>query len=172
MRIFIALTIDGAVAAALAALSKELGRGGGRTVPAHNMHLTLQFIGETDAHKEIIAAILALKGLPRPRLAIRGLSAFSGRDGDTLYADIAGDADKIRLVQRAVADATYNLGFMREKRPFIPHITLLRGAKPAELPAFSTELFECGGVCVYASVLGNGPPIYKKLAELSLTPQT
>jgi 2'-5' RNA ligase len=69
------------------------------------------------------------------------------------------------IAERAVVE----LGFEPEPRPFRTHLTLARLREPADVrklfPTLPQDACALHAVTLYASKLGNGPPIYTVLAR-------
>jgi RNA 2',3'-cyclic 3'-phosphodiesterase len=126
MRLFFALVPDEALRSALGARARDLARTiDGRAVPAHNVHLTLVFLGEID----------------RARMpALRAILDATPRDAFTLTLDCVGQwhgagvawiaprvvPAPLAALHAALNDALHRAGFPVETRPFRPHITLVR----------------------------------------------
>jgi 2'-5' RNA ligase len=70
------------------------------------------------------------------QLAISGLGAFpSLKQARVFWVGVSGELDKLSRLQQNIDSALAALGFAREERPFVPHLTLARireGASPAE----------------------------------------
>ncbi len=126
MRLFFALVPDPPVRNALGALAQGLQATiGGRAVPAHNIHLTLAFIGETDLARA--AQLRAVLGV-LPRVAF---TLTLDRLGEWRHADVAWIAPSVvgeapAALHAALADALRAAAFPVEDRPFRPHVTLVR----------------------------------------------
>jgi 2''-5'' RNA ligase len=137
MRLFIGIEFPEPVIAALSAAQAQLRADceRGRFKRWENFHLTLKFLGEVPA-----------AGVPRliPPLAAvaAGIGPFSvglgrlGRFGAgvpvrTVWADVAGDLERLAALQRRVETALVPCGFPAERRPWRPHITLAQDVVPA-----------------------------------------
>ena len=143
LRLFVALDLPAGAKAALAATMGQLQSvipAGVRWVNPAGIHLTLKFLGDTEAG--LVTPLLAALGeaaaagdtIPFP-LHLDGLGVFPNpREPRVIYAGVGGDLDSLAQVQRQVEQAIVRLGFPREKRPFRPHLTLGRvrdGVAPA-----------------------------------------
>jgi 2'-5' RNA ligase len=139
VRLFVALEIPSAVRDKLAALIKDLRAlvpvssvKRVRWVRPENLHVTLKFIGETAPAKldAIRAALAAVRSAEAVELRLHGLGWFpnqirpgvlwAGMQASPNLAPLAGDIDH----------ALGGVGFVLEKRPFTPHLTLARFAPP------------------------------------------
>lgn len=147
LRLFFALWPDPPLRAALAGIAAALrGSCGGRPPPARNLHLTLAFLGDVPPSRlpelvELAAGIplrpfrLTLDRIgwwPRQRLAWAG-----AQDCPAALEALAG----------MLAAELHAAGFRSERRPFVPHVTLLRDAQRAppqtvaELPPWKVTQF-------------------------------
>ncbi len=95
-----------------------------------NVHLTLKFLGDVQA--ETLDSIRAALGEVCARhapfdAALAELGAFpSARRTKTLWIGVGKGSDRLRSLAADVDDALAPLGFEREKRPYVPHLTLGR----------------------------------------------
>ena len=172
---------------ALARVQQELGplRAVRWTRP-EQIHLTLQFLGNTPAAK-VTAIVTALEGelsnLAPFAVSLSGVGAFpSAKRAGVIWAGILEGAGNVRSRRRAVIRATGPLGFEPEGRPFKPHLTIgrvqrwaagrdlagieqaLRRARPGQVAAFRAS-----HASLVRSRLKPSGPVYTTLAEVSLT---
>lgn len=198
MRTFIAIEIPPAVKQQLRTVQNRL-----RDLPAlrdlppvlrwadpDNLHLTLRFLGETEAIQRSqlqngLAGIAARHG-PFSLTPSR-LGCFSSWNNlRVLWVGIGGDSAAIQAVQSEVESLARQVGFPPERKPFSPHITLaraVRNAPRASLRAASEQLrlaateeihlswidWRVGELYFIRSVLGRGGAQYFNLATSSLT---
>lgn len=117
-RIFVAVWPPSAVRAALTSIPRP-DRTHLRWVPDENLHVTLRFLGQTDA--DTVATRLRAVRLPR---ATATLGPATTRLGDRiLVAPVTG----LDALAEAVAAATRDLGAPASARGFVGHVTLARG---------------------------------------------
>jgi RNA 2',3'-cyclic 3'-phosphodiesterase len=106
------------------------GECGGRAVPAHNIHLTLVFIG--DIPRGRAAELEALGGTvasSRFTLVVDRLEYW--RHNRILWAGVGERPQALlTLVERLQQPASAG-GFRVEARPYVPHVTLRREARRA-----------------------------------------
>jgi RNA 2',3'-cyclic 3'-phosphodiesterase len=130
VRLFVALEIPGEVRARLATLISEL-RPLAPTIKwvrTENLHLTLKFIGQTEAQRlEVIRTALApIRSRDAIELKFRGLGFFPNKNRPrVLWAGInapPGLAELADGIQAAMAE----IEFPRQDRTFAPHLTLAR----------------------------------------------
>jgi len=137
MRLFFALVPDEALRLALGERARALAAAlGGRAVPAHNVHLTLAFLGEVERAR-VPALHDILDAMPRDGFAL-ALDCV----GEWPRAGVAWIAPRIvpaplAVLHAALAAALRVQGFAVEARPFHPHITLVRrpSRRLADAPA-------------------------------------
>ncbi|QHT59692.1 RNA 2',3'-cyclic phosphodiesterase [Paenibacillus lycopersici] len=95
-----------------------------------DLHVTLQFLGDTEPERieALKSALAASAGRIQPfRLTLEGAGVFGRSEQPrVLWAGIGGEPESLRLLQRAVVEATAPLGFQAEARPYSPHLTIAR----------------------------------------------
>jgi len=130
MRLFVALEIPAIVRAALAELSARLRAQTGRSVrwvEPGNIHLTLKFIGDTDAARlhDIQAALSSIRR-PQPVLVVfRGLGDVR-HPLPRVFAVGAEPSADLRGLAAEVDRVLVPAGAPAESRDFFPHLTLAR----------------------------------------------
>jgi 2'-5' RNA ligase len=142
VRSFIAIELPDEVRERLSRLKKELERGEHKFVKWVNpggIHLTLKFLGNIPSKQvtEITEAIKeASQGISPFHLEISGLGAFPNlRQARVFWVGIGGEVDKLSKLQQNIDSALATLGFAKEERSFMAHLTLARirqGASPQE----------------------------------------
>jgi len=99
-------------------------------VSPDGIHLTLKFLGNIPSKRvtEITEAIEKVTQEISPfHLEISGLGVFpSLRQTRVLWVGIGGAVYKLSKLQRNIDSALDVLGFAKEERPFVPHLTLAR----------------------------------------------
>jgi 2'-5' RNA ligase len=136
-----------------------------RWVPSENWHVTLKFLGSTDAElvpwvAQIVEGIVAAH--PPVTARVHGLGAFpSVRRARVLWAGIDDPANGLVAI---VGDLETGLAeeFRREAQRFHPHLTVARAEPPLLLPdpyadtPLASEAFVAGRVVLFRSQLGGG----------------
>jgi 2'-5' RNA ligase len=150
IRSFVAVELPEEAKKGLARLRKELERDEHRFVKwvdPKGIHLTLKFLGNIRAGQvtQVTEAIReASRGISPFHLEILGLGAFpSVRQPRVLWVGVRGETDKLSRLQQNIDSALAALGFAREERPFMPHLTLARvreGTSGPERRAFSERV--------------------------------
>jgi 2'-5' RNA ligase len=106
---------------------------GGRAVPPSNIHLTLVFLG--DLPRERLATLesiaLTVRG-QRFELTVDRLEFW--RHNRILWAGTRDIPEALQALAARLQDALANADFRLDRRPYVPHVTLLRNARraPAE----------------------------------------
>jgi 2'-5' RNA ligase len=133
IRSFIAIELPEEVKGELSQLSRELGKAKYpfvKWVDTENIHLTLKFLGNippgqvakiTEAVKE------AVRGKSPFQLEISKLGAFPGvNQPRVIWIGVGGETDRLLELQRDIDSRLVPLGFVPEKQPFVPHLTIAR----------------------------------------------
>jgi len=154
-------------------------------VNPEGIHLTLKFLGNIPFKQvaEISEAMEgATQGISPFYLEISGLGAFPNlKQPRVLWVGISGELDKLLGLQRNIDSALSPLGFTKEERPFVPHLTLARireRASPGERRTFgelvvSTSFedkyhFAADAINLMRSQLAPAGAIYTRLSLVGL----
>ena len=149
-----------------------------RLTPPANVHLTLKFLGDVPREDlaEVAEALEALRGRHEPfEAGISGFGAFpSPRKARVLWAGIGEGAAELRALARDVEESLEPLGFEREDRTYVPHLTLGRARgrpvaletveSPSPVPGFFVRHVE-----LMESVLGGAGAAYSTLGAYPLS---
>jgi len=179
MRLFVGLDLPWETRQRLALLGG--GIPGARWVPIENYHLTLRFIGEVPAHRaeEIDHALAALR-VRRFTLELAGVGTFSKGGRETQLWVGAARSPHLELLQGKVEIALQRIGLEPERRRFIPHVTLARLDKCAEIKLaafvqannlFRAPLIEVEHFTLFSSRLGKEASVYTAEVEYPLMDQ-
>lgn len=164
MRFFVAVLFPENIKSALLRTQNTLHQQGtGNFTKPENLHLTLSFIGETDAENAAIAALDTIKAEPFS-LAFSSLGNF----GDLYWAGIVPSAPLLQL-QAQIAQNLSAKGFSLESRTYQPHVTLCRKFRPlesADLSSATQELYRLTcpveEISLMESVTERGQLIYRQ----------
>jgi 2'-5' RNA ligase len=130
------------------------------------LHLTLKFLGETDERrlvelKRIVAGIAG--GNSNFKLKISNAGIFPNvRNPRVLWIDVIDEAGNLAEIFRELDERCEKLGFARESRKFVPHLTIGRVREPGrakELGAahlekgFEPVEFDVSEIVIYESKL-------------------
>jgi 2'-5' RNA ligase len=173
-RLFVGIPVSDGLRAALEAhLAATVGeRLPGRAVPPANWHLTLRFLGATDAerYRRVVDELARIDPPPPFDLAFGGLGAFPrvGR-AKVLWIGAGEGADALRALATSVEVAAVRAGFAPEPKPFSPHLTLSRVQPPADVRPLVDGAAPFAGrmrvdaFILFRSHLGGAAPRYEPL---------
>jgi 2'-5' RNA ligase len=188
IRSFIAIELPEEVKSGLRRLQAEL------KLPQHSfvkcvapdgIHLTLKFLGNISPQKvaEITGVMeQASQGISPFQLQITELGAFPNmRQPRVLWVGIKGELDKLKAWQKRIDDGLVPLGFVKETRPFTPHLTLARvrencspddrrnlGELVMKTPVEVDYAMTVNSLNLMRSQLLPGGAVYSRLAEVKL----
>ena len=137
MRLFVAVNFDEKIKEALALDIEKLKNFSvdGNFTHKENLHLTIAFIGETNK-KQDAAAALANIDEESFALSINGFGCFRRNGGDIYWRGIQPSPQLNKIYEQVYSGLTEK-GFVLEKRPFKPHLTLGRRVVTSEKFNFS-----------------------------------
>lgn len=143
------------------------------------LHLTLHFIG--DVPEAVARAYQRVLGQVEARpfdLSIQGVGQFPINDRPRVIWAGVRNTPELRALHEAAGAALESEGFIRERRRFHPHITLMRFRKPLRrglasrwLGAhidFFAEPYRVENFVLYESDLQPGGAVYSKRAVYNL----
>jgi 2'-5' RNA ligase len=176
VRIFVAVFPPPEIRRALVGAARELPVVGEvRWARPENVHLTLKFLGDVpEDDLDRVAEALEPVRLRHESFEaeLSGFGAFpSARRARILWAGIGEGSEPLRDLARDVEASLEPLGFEREDRAYMPHLTLGRArGRPVSLEAFEAPPlgFSVRNVDLVESVLGGGST-YSTLATYLLS---
>ena len=200
MRLFTAILLPDDVRNRLAGLARSwrenwneelLGMSGreyppAKWVSAENLHVTLKFFGEvsqTDL-KPLNEALASVRSEKVAHMRADRMECLPARGPVRIIsAGLSGDIPEMSALFERIEAASARLGFAREARPYLPHVTLARlrdplprhtrqrlaAAAEGHLP---TSLFEIREFVLMQSTLGAGSPRYALAARFQLDRKT
>jgi len=131
LRSFIAIELPEAVKSALSEFQQELEKCGAdvRWVKPEGIHLTLKFLGNIN-DKDVDRIVKTVEGTCKKytafNLEIAGAGVFPNKKTPrVLWVGITGNGAFAKL-QQEIEDAMASMGFEKENRKFVPHLTLGR----------------------------------------------
>ena len=135
MRLFIAISLEGAIKDSLIHLQKHWQRLGmrGHFVPPEKLHLTLAFIGEYGNPDDVTDAVSTVSFQPFT-IQLNGAGNFH----DAYWAGITPNESLLGCV-RKIRHALAERDIPYDRKKFAPHITLVR---KGELPSNMDKLLE------------------------------
>lgn len=149
-------------------------------VSEENLHITLKFLGEVPDKK--VPAIgeqleKIFKGDRRVKIKLGELQAFLDRgEVRVLWIGIAEGEDKIKKYANELEKSLSKMGFKKEKREFVPHLTIARARKNSRKKFkpedFNIKLnipdFFVDEIVLFKSTLTPSGPIYEKIKVVKL----
>ena len=141
MRVFIAIELPEKIITAVSDIQQEIRSKveKGRFKRSENFHLTLKFLGETEAQTiEKLAERLQLVAENQQEFGLQlgQIGVFGARlPIKVIWLGLAGKLNCLKRLQQAVETECTGAGFTSEKRVYSPHITLAQDVipKPGEL---------------------------------------
>ena len=176
MRLFVALELPNSLRERLSWMAGGLP--GARWVAPENYHVTLRFIGELPGYRaeEVDHALAGLRA-PGFTLQLKGVGTFEkGGRVNSLWVGVERNPQLDHL-QTKIETALQRAGFERERRRFMPHVTLARmdGIPEAKIAAWVAghNLFRSDPVVVehftlFSSRLGKEQAAYCPEVEYEL----
>jgi 2'-5' RNA ligase len=177
MWLFVALELPSSIRTRLSFLAGGLP--GVRWVPPENYHITLRFIGEMPGWRaeEVDHALASLRA-PGFAIQLAGVGAFEkGGRVTSLWVGVERNK-QLEHLQAKVERALQEAGMERERRRYVPHVTLARldGAPEAKVAAwvqahnlFRSEAVPMEHFTLFSSRLGKEQAVYFPEVEYELT---
>ena len=127
-RVYFALWPDPATRAALVRATKAvLERAAGRATPQQNLHVTLAFVGELGE-----AELTSLRQISPPHVGRFDLDIDTlgyGQRAQLLWAAPGTVPPALFALEAGLWERLADLGIMRDRRAYRPHVTLVRRAR-------------------------------------------
>lgn len=172
LRLFCALRLPENILDTVSAWQRRHLSEEGRVVPRQNLHITLAFLGRLPAVEllGVAAALRAAAAVASPiALQLRGYGLRTTRRVAMLtFEDRSGAATEFAgdLFERLEGLGVYG----REKRPWLPHLTVLRFTRRPQLdpPLPGLGRFGPSEAAVYHSVLRSTGAQYEVLESIAL----
>lgn len=153
-----------------------------KLVEPENLHITLKFLGDVEEgriDKVSNAVKEALSGMSPFKIVLRGVGAFpSIKRPEVIWIGLGEGAESLIRIMTALEVSLSKIGFPREKREPVPHLTIARVKRPSKdgislllksLSDLEIGSMEVSDVKVKSSTLTPTGPIYKDLNVIRLT---
>lgn len=185
MRLFIAVNLSEKQRLEVDRLQQRLKKNlaGVKWITAHDLHLTLKFLGETDPPRlpSILTALNNLAAeLHRFILQLNGVGVFPNpQQARIVWCGVSAGREELRQSAAKLEQALAGVGFKAERRSYLPHLTLGRLRYPVDAATVNSLLTREAGfistpavvdkIIIYQSRLTQAGAIYKMLHEIYLT---
>jgi len=147
VRLFVALAVPDSVRAAIASLLRELKPldRSWKFVPAENLHVTLNFLGEVAMEKlpNVVGALQSAATAGTVTLAFRGLGFFPNERRPRVLWVGMDDRPSLFALAAGVKAALAGAGLPHEEREFAPHLTLARNKTAGITPELRDAIAGC-----------------------------
>ncbi len=176
MKVFVGVDLPAEPRAALAESLSSVAIPG-KPAPPQNWHITLRYIGAMDH----VSVDRLLAGLDEAEFGgpftvrVSGLGAFPKPARATvLWVGLGHGSEQLARLSAAVEDVVEGVGFGREERPFVGHITLARIRPPvdvrdliarADIPSVPIAVDE---VTVFETIQRAGGSEYRPIERIAL----
>ena len=166
MRLFIAIPLPKDVQKKVFAFEQELKAAstGGRFVPQGNHHITLRFIGESNALADIAFAMDQAVADARPfTLKLGGYGWFDHGGARTSFLKAEGDLSELFRIHEMLETGLWERGFCKGKGRLVPHVTLGRAVEHGDishLKAPENASFRVSSIVLYESANERGRMVY------------
>jgi RNA 2',3'-cyclic 3'-phosphodiesterase len=189
MRLFVAVEIAPAVAAAAAAVIEQLRERANRLAPrsriawvtADRLHVTVRFIGHVDAERAdaVRQALASPLGEVPFDLTVAGVGTFPTKGPPrVVWSGVTDGREPLLAIEQRVSERLARAGIAAEERPYNPHLTLgrvreaggLRSAALLEAVGVTTPLgtTAIAAITLFESRLSPKGPTYAALQRISL----
>jgi 2'-5' RNA ligase len=165
MRLFIAIPLPPDILreASRARVALEQFGAHGRFVPRENYHITLHFLGETDALADATDALRdAVRDIRPFVLRLKDYGSFKTDGSHTSFLQVSCDNDELNRLYESLESALWERGFSKNRGRLTPHITLGRKVEGDEgfiLPP-QKAAFTANTVVLFESRSERGQMIY------------
>lgn len=135
----------------------------GRFVPRENYHITLHFLGETDALADATDALRdAVRDIRPFLLRLQRYGSFKTDGSHTSFLQVFCEGDELNRLYESLESALWERGFSKNRGRLTPHITLgrkIEGDEGFVLPP-QKAAFTANTVVLYESRSERGQMVY------------
>ena len=155
-----------------------------RWVVPENLHVTLNSVGEvrdTELPELLTLIKRTVENFSRFDLSLHGVDGFpNANEPRVIWIGVDEGQDPLREIYGALADKLHHWGVNRERKPYVPHMTLGRLARGGRWNESLLEKMHRlrnhdGGFCqvqeivVYSSFLDRNKPTYTPMSRIKLS---
>ncbi len=176
-RAFLAVVPPAEVLDAIDGLFDRSGRSKFQWTRRDQWHLTIQYFGKVADSDALVGTLAGAVGaVAAPTVQIRGAGGFPSERRAVVFWLGVDDAQPLRLVHRAVAEAAAAFIRPRDLVPFVPHLTLARLKSPSKIAGEVEALAEVSlgsrwtvdEVVLLESEPQRGGAVYRRIAGFPL----
>jgi len=149
-RLFFALWPDESTRQACAEVVNPLKHAGGKRVLPENLHVTLVFLGSVDEATEAVL-ISAANAIAVPKLTITFDRLDFWRKPRILCLTGRTEGGELKTLVAELNAVSQTLGIGIDKRPYTPHVTLIRKIKDARPITFKPIVWQSDSFCLIES---------------------
>jgi len=172
MRLFIGIPIRNAAQEEITSYYRLFA--GIKTVKKENLHVTLQFLGDMDdslvepLKKAVDEACSEIKPF---EMTMTRISAFPHtRNARVIFVNVDEGSGAVKKIFKNIGGSLSGIDYEKEKRAFIPHITIGRSKQGIDISGIAGETkfkisSEARQVVLFKSDLGPSGPVYTKVYE-------
>lgn len=165
MRLFFALWPPADTARALAQWANDAQRATrGKTTAEEKIHLTLAFLGEADSTRAVAAA----RRVSGTRHSLPIEEARYVRENQMVWVRPRETPAALTSLFERLSMELYREEFILERRPFAAHVTLIRKARRANLPALPAVQWPVTEFLLVRSALSSKGASYEPLERFTL----
>lgn len=166
MRLFFALWPPEETARLLAAWAREVQQlSGGRATDETKIHLTLAFLGEADPAKAIRAGL----GVAGQAHELPVEKSHYWRENSIVWVGPREAPEALKALHARLGTGLQREGFVLERRPFAAHVTLVRKARAAKLPAIPQVQWPVREFLLVRSAVSSKGATYQPLERFTLS---
>lgn len=169
MRLFIGVPLSRDVQKKVFAFERELQERctGGRFVPLGNHHVTLRFIGESNALADIALVMEQAVADARPfTLKTGAYGCFDHGGARTSYLKVEGELQELYRIHQVLETGLWEQGFCKGKGRLIPHVTVGRAVEHGDISGLKepqNASFRVNSIVLYESASEKGRMVYTPL---------
>ena len=165
MRLFIAVPLPKDVQRTVFSVQEELRMmsTAGRFVPQGNHHITVRFLGESNALADIADAMHEAVRDARPfTLRLGAIGSFTHGGARTSYLSVNGDLKELNRIKETLDSALTDYGFSGAKNRLTPHITLARAVEHGDISriVIPNTAFSVRSIVLFESTNERGRMVY------------
>ena len=186
IRTFIAVNASQRVTSNVARLIPRLdsSQAGYRWVDNENLVVQLNAVGDVRDTElpELLRLIKeTVEPFPRFELSMQGVSGFpSATEPRVIWIGVDEGADSLKSIYDALADSLHHWGVNRERKPYVPHMTLGRLDRSGQwnddlletmyrLRSHDSGFCTVNEICVYSSFQDRSGLTYTPMSRIKLT---